>query len=88
MKKWWDVAYVEGYIDGHLFTVLTDKERKYFPRYYDLGLNEKYRNIKEYQKSLLIAKGRKKSISKYALDYVEKNVPDKSIILQHTPFLL
>jgi hypothetical protein len=87
-RKWYDVAYLMGYLNGHVFAMATNEERKHFPRYLDLSLNNELRTPDEYKDSLNITKGRKKAIINYASNVVKKRIPDESIILQHTPFLL
>jgi len=86
-KIWHDVAYLRGYLAGITFILATDKERKYFPRYLDLSLNNELRTFEEYRNSLSIKKGRVKSISNYALNIIEKRVPDSTLVFHHTPFL-
>jgi hypothetical protein len=87
-RKWYDVAYIMGYLNGHVFVLLNSEERKNFPRYLDLGLGNELRTLEEYQDSLSIMEGRKKSIINYASNVVKKRLPDKSLVPQHTPFLL
>jgi len=86
-KRWYDVAYLMGYLNGNVFALAPSEERKYFPHYLDLSLNNELRTFDEYKESLSITKGRKKSISNYASRFVKKKIPDKSLVLQHTPFL-
>lgn len=86
-RKWYDVAYLVGYMNGHIFALATNEERKYFPRYLDLSLNNELRSLDEYKDSLSITKGRKKTIINYASRLVKKQIPDKNIVIQHTHFL-
>ena len=86
-RRWYDVAYLMGYLNGHVFALTTSEERKYFPHYLDLSLNSELRTLDEYKDSLSITEGRKKSISNYASRMVNKHIPDKSLIAYHTPFL-
>ncbi len=81
------MAYLVGFLNGHLFAVTTSEERRYFPRYLDLSLNSELRTLDEYKDSLNITAGRRKSISNYASRFVKKQIPDKSLVIQHTPFL-
>lgn len=85
-RKWFDVAYLKGYLNGHIFVLTSKEESRYFPRYLDLSLNNELRTFDEYRDSLSIAEGRRKSITDYALRFV-KQIPDKSLVVQHTPFL-
>ena len=81
------MAYLVGYLNGHLFALTTSKERKYIPRYLDLSLNNELRTLDEYKDSLSITRGRKKPTIDYALRLVKKQIPDESLVIQHTPFL-
>jgi len=85
--KWFDVAYLQGYLNGYLFVLVNKNEIKYFPRYLDLSLGRELRTFNEYVNSLGIIDGRRKTITKYAVRFTS-DIPDKSIVVQHTPFLL
>ena len=54
LKKWFDVAYLKGYQNGHLFVVLNEQERAALPHYLDLSLNKELSTFQEYKKSLKI----------------------------------
>jgi hypothetical protein len=86
-KKWLDVAYLKGYLNGYLLVLLNKNERKAFPYYLDLGLNNELRTFDEYANSLTISKGRRKSITEYASNLIAKKKITDGIIPQHTPFL-
>ena len=85
-KRWFDVAYLRGYLNGHIFVLLSEEESIHFPRYFDLGLNHELRTFKEYRDSLGINEGRNKSVTNFALRFV-KRWPDEPLVIQHTPFL-
>jgi len=85
-RKWFDVSYLEGYLNGHGFVLESKESRKHFPRYLDLGLNNELQTLDQYRESLSITEGRRKSITDYALRFT-KQIPDKSLVVQHTPFL-
>ena len=85
-KRWFDVAYAQGYLNGYLFTMFKPNTRKLFPRYFDLGLDNELRTYNTYIRSLAISEGRKKTTSKYALKFVNV-IPTKNIVVHHPPFL-
>jgi NAD-dependent SIR2 family protein deacetylase len=85
-KKWFDVAYLKGYLNAHIFVMLNENERKLLPHYLDLSMNEELWTFEEYKKSLTTAKRKHKSISEYASKFAKKYAhPD--IVVHHTPFL-
>jgi len=86
-KQWFDVAYLMGYVNGNIFVMAPIEVQECFPRYLDLGLKNEMHTLDEYKQSLSITKGRKKTISNYASRLVSKRIPDKSLVIQHTPFL-
>jgi len=87
-KKWYDVAYLNGYLNGYTF-VIADEEnlRALIPYYFDLSMREGFSTFKEYKKSLTTTQRKRKSISEYASKFV-KTFPDTDgIVVQHRPFL-
>jgi hypothetical protein len=85
-KKWFDVAYLKGYLNGHIFVLLSENERKLFPHYLDLSMNSELSTFEEYKKSLAVTKRKRKSISEYASEFAKK-YPHPDTVVQHTPFL-
>lgn len=85
-KRWYDVAYLEGYIFGYLFVIMDNDDRKYFPHYFDLSMGESLLTLKEYKHSLSISERKLKSISKYASKFIN-NFPEGDYVPQHTYFL-
>lgn len=85
-RKWFDVAYLKGYLNGYTFVIVGENERKYLPHYLDLSMSKELSTFKEYKKSLTITQRKRKSISEYASKFV-KEFPDEDIVVQHTPFL-
>lgn len=85
-KRWFDVAYLKGYLNGYTFVIVGKENERYFPRYLDLGLKKELRTLNQYRRSLRITEGRRKSITDYALRFVN-NLPDKSLVIHHPPFL-
>lgn len=85
-KRWYDVAYLKGYLAGYLFVVLDENDREYFPHYLDLSMNNELPTFKEYKNSLSITERERKSISEYASKLVKK-FPDGDLVVQHTLFL-
>ena len=85
-RKWLDVAYLKGYLNGYIFVLADKKVSSCFPRYYDLGLNSELRTFNQYMGSLNVTNGRKKSLTNYALRFV-KRFPEKDLVIHHPPFL-
>lgn len=85
-RKWFDVAYLKGYLNGYIFVLVSKNESGCFPYYLDLSMNNELRTLDQYKNSLKLIEGRRKSITEYAFRFI-KNFPDKSLVVQHTPFL-
>ncbi|MCJ7575286.1 MAG: SIR2 family protein [Dehalococcoidia bacterium] len=85
-KKWYDVAYLKGYLNGYTFVIADEDIRQCIPYYWDLGVNEGFYTFKEYKKSLTTTQRKRKSISQYASQFV-KRYPHPDTIVHHTPFL-
>jgi len=86
-KKWYDVAYLTGYLNGYTFVIADDDVRESFPYYFDLSMHEEFSTFKEYKKSLTITERKRKSISEYASKFVKKFPDTDDIVVQHRPFL-
>jgi hypothetical protein len=88
-RKLTDVAYIDGYINGLLFIIATDDERKELPLWYVTYDMKPPRNLPQYSKELKKAERMHPSRFKYALNIIRKNIgPDGTLELHHTPFLL
>jgi NAD-dependent SIR2 family protein deacetylase len=85
-KKWFDVAYLNGYLNGYTFVIADQNDRRNFPWYFDLNMHKELCTFKEYKKSLAITPRKRKSIGEYASKFV-KQYPHPDTIVQHTPFL-
>ena len=85
-KKWYDVAYLKGYLYGYTYVIADDDMRQLIPHYFNLSMDEGFYTFKEYKKSLTTTQRKRKSISKYASEFV-KRYPHPDIVVQHTPFL-
>jgi len=88
IRKYHDVAYIIGYLNGYLFPIPPAEERDFFPRYFDFNLGNEARTFDEYMDSLNITEGRKKLITNFAKKIVEKQLPAEDLIYHHTAFLL
>jgi len=85
-KRYLDVAYVEGYMNGLCFLLADDRERKQLPFYFIYGLSDHPRSLAQYRSAL----SRQKVQHKAALGMAKKLVaerlgPDDE--LHHTPFI-
>ncbi len=85
-KKYFDVAYIDGYINGLIYLLVNDLARKGIPFYYVFGSKRDILNIKDFIK---ISKQSRK-IHKSAYQLAERLTKQYSATetLHHTPFLL
>jgi len=84
-RKYLDVAYIEGYMNGLQFLITTDKERKSLPLYYVLGHKEDLKTPREYRRACRNAKQLHKAAYRHAVKVTENA---DGIEFHHTPFLL
>jgi hypothetical protein len=87
--KYSDVAYIDGYIDGHMCLLATKQLQKQRPRYYIYGRNTSARSLREYTRALAQASRFHRAASKWAHMAVKRLIAeDGSTVFHHTPFLL
>lgn len=85
-RKWWDVAYLKGYLNAYSFIIADETVRQCMPYYFDLSMDEGFYTFKDYKKSLATTQRKRKSIAQYASEFV-KRYPHPDIVAEHTPFL-
>jgi hypothetical protein len=85
-KKYSDVAYIEGYMNGLQYLISDDKQRKCLPMYYLFGHNGDLTTISQYKRSCKKAKELHAAAHANAVK-VTKRIDD-GIVFHHTPFLL
>ena len=89
-RKYFDVAYIDGYMNGLVFLLTSDREAiKQLPMFYICG----YKNDITHRKSFKDLINSKKVFHKSAYKLAEKIIKDKNIdgvniFPEHTPFLL
>ncbi len=88
-KKYWDVAYVDGYISGLYLFLLPDKLKKTIPLYYIFGYPKTIKTKQEFDRLIKSKRIFHESAYKYAIKFInnDKNYVD-GIVPQHTAFLL
>jgi len=86
-KRYHDVAYIDGYINGLAYLLLDKRSRKYLPRYYVYGLKDQPRSLSAFKKARRSAHITHKSSYRYAQKFV-RNQLRTGLVIHHTPFLL
>ena len=86
-KEYVDVAYVDGFIDGHLYLLSSDEERKAFPLYYVFGDKGPLQSYNQFKKVLVQATRLHNAAHKAAQKWVEQVRPGRGIALHHPPVL-
>jgi hypothetical protein len=84
-KRYMDIVYVEGYIDGLMYLLVKEKKLNRLPRYFVFGNSVELRSLAQYRNVC----GKTKSLDKHAYDYavkMAKRLGDGSVY-HHTPFL-
>ena len=88
LKKYQDVAYIDGYINGLLFLIADEELRENLPIYYIYGCKEEPRTLEEFSEMRKNAFNYHRSAYKYAIHIIEEKGCNKEMIFHHTPFLL
>ena len=88
-KKYFDVAYIDGYINGLILFLNGEKAVDGLPMFYVYGYKNEIRDQKSFKDLINSKQSFHKGASKYAEGVIKaKNLDDPEIFLQHTPFLL
>jgi hypothetical protein len=85
-RRYLDVAYVEGYMNGLIYLLADDEGRAHLPFYFVLGLDAQPRTLADYRRALRASIG----AHKRATTLAERNIREKlgpGDELHHTPFL-
>jgi hypothetical protein len=85
-KKYADVAYIEGYMNGLLYLVAPDRDRKSLPIYFVFGHKEELTTLAKYKKASKKAKEAHRAAYMSAVRIAGKLPND--LEFHHTPFLL
>jgi NAD-dependent SIR2 family protein deacetylase len=85
-RKYVDVAYVEGYINGLVFILADDKERKAIPWYFVFGFEGGLRSLAQYRRVCKRAKSLHSTAYAKACEVTSKL--EGGVEFHHSPFLL
>ena len=85
-KKYTDVAYAEGYINGLEFLLLDDKTRKLLPLYFLFGSDDDIRTLRHYKRAAKAASNLHKASYRQAVELTKRL--QEGLAFHHTPFLL
>ncbi|MBG0787556.1 MAG: SIR2 family protein [Anaerolineaceae bacterium] len=86
-RNYFDVAYIDGYIDGLSFLIADDELREFFSPYYVFGYKGDIENQEDFEKVLEQAPQIHKASHNLAVRLVKKRNNDENLTLHHTPFL-
>lgn len=86
--KYWDVAYIEGFIQGLSYFIAPKDIRAGMPLFYILGCNEMILDKKDFDRLLKNAKNYDSKAYKSAVSIYKKTCEGTDLVPQHTPFLL
>ncbi len=86
-RRYHDVAYAEGYIDGHYFFIGDDEFRRQIPLYYAFGEQTLVRDLKHYMRVLKNAPRRSSTHHRFARSLVNRRATNAGMVIHHTPFL-
>jgi hypothetical protein len=86
LRHYWDVAYIDGYMNGLMYLICDDKERKYVPLYYIYGAKDHPTSFTKYKAALKS----NMTVHKSSLALAQRLVAQKlgnNDVLHHTPFI-
>jgi hypothetical protein len=84
-RRYEDVAYIEGYMNGILYLVLDDRDRNKIPLYFNFGASD-LRTFHQYKIALARRHGRHKASLALAKRIVLKGLGPNDVF-HHTPFI-
>jgi len=87
-RKYQDVAYIDGYMNGLLYLVVEHDSREALPLYYIFGAKDQPRMADDFAEMRKRAFDYHKSAYRYAMRIVQKEGHHKGIAIHHTPFLM
>lgn len=85
-KKYHDVAYIEGYMNGLAFLLANDHERKWLPFYFVFGYDGSLRTLEQYRRACRHAKSSHRAAYASAVKIARRC--KTGVEFHHTPFLL
>jgi hypothetical protein len=87
-KNYWDVAYIDGYINAHIALLLDNEGRAELPIYYVFGVRHQPRTFSEYRDTIKDAKTLHKTSYEQARKTIQQRTAgDSQIVAHHPPFL-
>ena len=86
--EYWDLAYIEGFIQGLLFFIAPKSIRAGMPLFYILGCDEMILDKKDFDRLLKSEKSYNTKAYKAAVNFYKRSLKGTDLVPQHTPFLL
>jgi hypothetical protein len=86
-RRYFDVAYIDGYIDGLIYLIADDEVRETFSPFYIFGYKGEIRDLEQYKQIILDASQIHLTAHRLAINIVKKRVFGKDIVVHHPPFL-
>lgn len=86
-RRYFDVAYIDGYVNGLYFIMMDDKARKALPHFFILGMDGYPSSFSEFKKLRKRAKEFHQQGYKRAIKIVSKDIAGTDTIIHHTPYL-
>lgn len=86
-RRYFDIAYIDGYLDGLIYFIADHESRKSFSPLYVFGYKGEIQNFEEYKQIIPSAFQIHKSSHKLAEKFVKDRIIGKDITFHHPPFL-
>jgi hypothetical protein len=87
-RRYHDVAYIDGYVNGLMYLLMDNKGRKAIPIYFAFGNKSPIPNFNHYMRALKTRNSSSSAEHRWAVK-TARNLPDnEDLVSHHTPFLL
>jgi hypothetical protein len=86
-RRYQDVAYIDGYVNGLTHLLADNEVRKAIPIYYAFGNKAPIGNLKHYMRALRTSNSSSRAEHRWAVEAARKLPDNQELVFHHTPFL-
>lgn len=86
-RRYHDVAYIDGYVNGLLHLLADNEVRKAIPIYYAFGHRAPISNLDHYMRALRKSNSSSRAEHRWAVKAARKLPDNEELVFHHTPFL-
>lgn len=86
-RRYHDVAYIDGYVNGLIHLLADNELRKAIPIYYAFGHKAPIGSLNHYMRALTISNSSSRAEHRWAVETARKLPDNEDLVFHHTPFL-